>query len=382
MFTACAGNASSQFEPNATLGWLGTPDERFVRRVTSFDDRDVYTHDADGFRTTPQTGNDTFVVLGDSLAYGWMADDNTTFPSVLDAWSPEHRVLNLAQAGYGTGQEFLLYRDVADRVDHDLVIVAYFPNDPRDNVGVDASGDPVPKRPVVSVDNGTIEWIQRPQLPNTTSDTTGEHSQTDQSTNGSTQPSDGEAGLLGNPVVESVQRFLDDHTLVYQFLASRTVSVLEKAGVVDSVGLQLPSPSERDRRLRMTGDLLQAIGERASEEGADVLYMPIPPRGEINPARPWIYPPDAYAPYWRDQKATVEEVANRSASWNFLDPQPALEEARSEGTRVYGIDDVHLTEPGYQVVAQAIHTWLVDSRYIEPGSTPDVAEAQGTCSTG
>jgi hypothetical protein len=76
------------------------------------------------------------LVLGDSVALGHGVEDEETFSAVLEReWSEEKpiEVINMAVSGFGTAEELIQFRHVGVNYDPDLVIVAYFPNDPYNN---------------------------------------------------------------------------------------------------------------------------------------------------------------------------------------------------------------------------------------------------------
>ncbi|BCA57127.1 hypothetical protein W02_42670 [Nitrospira sp. KM1] len=76
------------------------------------------------------------IVLGDSVALGHGVGDDETFSSVLEARLSRQRpaeVINMAVSGFGTAEELIQLQQVGLQYDPDLVILAYFPNDPYNN---------------------------------------------------------------------------------------------------------------------------------------------------------------------------------------------------------------------------------------------------------
>lgn len=77
------------------------------------------------------------VVLGDSFTFGYGVEENETFPAILQeslrrALSENLTVINLGVRGYGTQQEYELYRYVGVEYNPDIVILALNRNDWED----------------------------------------------------------------------------------------------------------------------------------------------------------------------------------------------------------------------------------------------------------
>lgn len=75
------------------------------------------TVDALGRRVTsflPVPGKARVLVFGDSVSSGWLNDDATSFPFLLQARTPEFQVSNLAVPGYGPVQSYLQARELAE----------------------------------------------------------------------------------------------------------------------------------------------------------------------------------------------------------------------------------------------------------------------------
>ena len=94
-----------------------------------------------GFRddgeTTLDKGPNTFriAVLGDSVTFGHGTRQDTTYPALLERrlreWRPDidWEVWNLGVPGYNTRNEYDQLLDVGPRLQPDLVIVGFYPND-------------------------------------------------------------------------------------------------------------------------------------------------------------------------------------------------------------------------------------------------------------
>ena len=76
------------------------------------------------------------LVLGDSVALGHGVQDDETFAALLEDNLSNLRpteVLNMGVSGFGTAEELIQLRHVGLRYQPDLVILAYFQNDPFNN---------------------------------------------------------------------------------------------------------------------------------------------------------------------------------------------------------------------------------------------------------
>ena len=104
--------------------------------------RHTFNTNSQGFRGLKEYSvekrPDTYrvVVLGDSVALGYGVGDDETFSALLERELSRTRpaeVINMGVSGFGTAEELILLRNVGLKYDPDLVILAYFPNDPYNN---------------------------------------------------------------------------------------------------------------------------------------------------------------------------------------------------------------------------------------------------------
>ena len=92
-------------------------------------------HNHEGFRDRehgPKT-KPRILFLGDSLVWGYDADQEERFTEKLQEKLPDIEILNFGISGYGTDQELLLLEKEYDRYQPDLVFLIVSPNDRRDN---------------------------------------------------------------------------------------------------------------------------------------------------------------------------------------------------------------------------------------------------------
>lgn len=329
-------------------GWVGVPEGQFVRRETMFEDRDRYTHNRDGFRDTYGTGNESIIVLGDSFTYGWLADDNSTFPHLLDRWTPSTSFINLGQGGYGTAQELIVYRDVAEDVDHDLVILAYVANDPRDNRGIGPRGEVMPRRPRFELVDGTVEQVHLPAHPAT--------------------PSGDLASSGDESLLDAFRHFAARRSATITYFQPIVYGLLHQSRETEALN---PDEREVQYRLELTKALLREVSVEAHRNDADLLIVPIPSRAvtgtrERNTSS---YAAGSTA-FWNVQKGMLQAVARENNTVRYLDIEPAMERRIAEGDRLYGKRDGHPNERGYRVVAEGIHAWLRQEGYVPLGSAP------------
>jgi hypothetical protein len=349
-----AAGSQTQFEFHPRYGWRGEPGSEFVLKQTMTDDWDRYTHNDRGFRDTVDSGDRSIVFLGDSYVWGWLAGDDATIPYLLDRETPGTAVHNYGQPGYSTAQELLLYRDVAERRDHELVLLGYYANDPRDNLGVTLGGEPYPKRPRFELaSNGSLVLAKEPR---------------NVSLSETRSPPDG--------AVPAVKQFLNRHTVSYSYLAPRAVQLARVLGLVEAPGYPSLPEAEVDYRMRLTRAHLAAIADTAARNDADVLLVAIPPEGVTDPRRR----SGAYSPsYWDRQTRMLRDLAGDRENVGLVELQPVLAEEIRDGGKVYGERDAHLTEYGNRVAARVVYDRLAAGGYVEADGDVDfaVADADG-----
>jgi len=120
------------------LGWAGKPG---VNTDFSYVDcRHHVRQNAYGFRGAEhgfaRTAKRRIAVLGDSVVWGFGVEDGEIFTAVLEReMVPPAEVINLGVSGYGTDQEYLLWRSFGSRFRPDEVILTItFENDLWNNV--------------------------------------------------------------------------------------------------------------------------------------------------------------------------------------------------------------------------------------------------------
>jgi hypothetical protein len=100
--------------------------------------------------------------LGDSLVWGYDAEQNERFTERLRETMPEHTIVNAGVAGYGTDQEFLLLQRLWERIQPAVVVLIFCTrNDRRDN-STNSRYDGYYKPYLVRLPDGRTEFRGQP----------------------------------------------------------------------------------------------------------------------------------------------------------------------------------------------------------------------------
>ncbi|REJ80227.1 MAG: hypothetical protein DWQ30_13220 [Acidobacteria bacterium] len=126
--------------PHPRLGWVLEPGARFSHRI---DGRDVdVAYNSAGFRDVERRPESKqrprVLVLGDSFVEAYSVRFEESFPRLLEESLGDEgvdaEVVNLGVGGYGTLQEYLLYREVGRAYRPDVVLLGFYTqNDVRNN---------------------------------------------------------------------------------------------------------------------------------------------------------------------------------------------------------------------------------------------------------
>jgi len=356
-----------RFHPE--YGWTLAPNATYLRHWKKPGGEDEWyyfrTND-EGFRDTYDSGERNVIVVGDSFTEGAGVTQGGQYATLLDHWAPDTAFQTYAAGGYGTDQELLVYRDVADRYEHDLVILQYYyGNDAKNNVG--EGWPPGPRRPQFELRNGTLTQVHEPA---------------------DRMPSNA-AGFRDYGVIGDIHSTLQDTLWVYDWTYRRSRTIAARVGIVGGGdgGGGPPTPptgAERRRQLRLTSALIAEIGDEARANDADVLVVGVPARGELRPDAPAHFPTDSGIPYYEDQRETIRETAANHSNVTFLPMKPVIGREIGAGRQMYGqeVANAHFVASGYRVMARTIYENLSAAGYVSGGSPDfdaDYRERRRTC---
>ena len=127
--------------PHPVLGWVLEPGASYVNQMPEA--TVSVTYNSEGWRDLEHPiqkpkGVFRILVLGDSFMEAYSVGLNDSFHRRVDelvrGWGYETEVINMGVAGYGTLQEYLVFRDRGRRYEPDLVLLGFFDlNDLIDN---------------------------------------------------------------------------------------------------------------------------------------------------------------------------------------------------------------------------------------------------------
>ena len=124
----------SMYVPDKYLGYSDVPGSYTVTLTDKTSGKQhsfVTTINKKGNRITSFTpelfeGKKEIWIFGDSLAYGWGNNDETTFPFFLQQFLLRFRVVNYADGGYGNIHEYLqLKRELENNLPPEIIVIVY-----------------------------------------------------------------------------------------------------------------------------------------------------------------------------------------------------------------------------------------------------------------
>lgn len=147
--------------PDPLLGYAHLNQQRLVYRQEGFS---VSRTNSLGFRerefSIVKPADATRIcVLGDSMTVGMEVPPEFTFTRLLENYlnnegHGKFEVLNCGMSGFGTGQEYLLYRQKVRQLHPDVLVLTYNIGDAEDNVFQRVGMNP--PRPIFRVENGIL----------------------------------------------------------------------------------------------------------------------------------------------------------------------------------------------------------------------------------
>lgn len=342
-----------QFHPE--YGWTLVPNSTYIRhwkRPNGNDSWLLFEINEEGFRDVFDSGSANIIVLGDSFTEGAGVTKGGQYPYLLDRWAKDTAFRTYAAGGYGTDQQMLIYRNVADRFEHDVVVLQfYLGNDVRNNAG--KGWPPGPRRPRFELQNGSLEQVHEPvnDIP------------------------EGAAGFRDYGRLGIVHQTLRDTSFAYDWLFKRNRRLLVKAGVLHGGGavseFDAPTGDELRSQLKLTRALVEQIGIIAETEDAEVLIVAVPARGDVDPSNPEHYPPTEGEPYYEAQRSMLQKIAETNDNIGLLDLKPVMKRNINDGRQVYGSETGHFTPYGYRVMAKQIYGRLVADGHLTEDASVD-----------
>jgi len=316
--------APELFEYDPDLGWRGQAGARgqFVGWEFTTDVR----LNSRGFRDAEFTaakapGVFRIVVLGDSIAWGYGVEQTQRFADLLpEAWLREGRaaqVVNLAVSGYGTDQELLLWERQGRRYCADLVLLALYENDVRENTQTFQGRSPKPYFRLSGDGTLALENVPVPRVPR-----------------------------LPPPPSGGVRAWLQTHVRTWAGLAAARQMLRGDAGVA-------APPAPPPAAVELTAALVRRLAAAVVRDGAAFGVVVLP---------------DLY------YLATTMEAARRAEVVATLDLTPIFRRAAADGPPLfYRLDGAHWTPRAHALAADAIARWARDS--LGPGAPRACAEA-------
>jgi hypothetical protein len=100
------------------------------------------------FSTTKPAGKFRVLLFGDSFTAGDAVSNKNRFGDVLETLLPDVEVYNFGLPGTGTDQHYLVWREIANKYEHDLVVIAAQVENirrvaARHRLSIDSAGDKV-----------------------------------------------------------------------------------------------------------------------------------------------------------------------------------------------------------------------------------------------
>jgi hypothetical protein len=141
------------------LGWRHASDASKTF-VNEFGENVLVRQNAHGHRgkyrpVARQVGSYRLLVLGDSFTEGVHVGEEELFTAKMEEAAPDLEVLNAGVGGYGTVQEFLYLANEGLKLNPNLVILMFYPNDLTDNALSYYPG--FGPRPFASFENGRLK---------------------------------------------------------------------------------------------------------------------------------------------------------------------------------------------------------------------------------
>jgi len=284
------------------------------------------------YALAPPAAHTRIAVLGDSVAFGWGAEDDQTYPAQLErqllAAGVQAEVINAAVPGTCLGEKAAWYESGVRALHPRLVVLTL--------LGDDVDGDLYWR--LFTLRDG--EAVPAPARG----------------------PADGRAraarkALARLPGTEALaersQAFALFRRALTRLLSRERTTSLGQRPATDDEGRVF-----RDQGLPLLRAELRWLDARVRDDGASLAIVVVPFRQSVYPDPGW----------WADElrwktraiaQAAAAEAAERGLP--FLDLTPRLaEQAPSAPALYHEGSETHPTPPGYRAIGQAVATWLAE----------------------
>jgi len=341
----------SRYHP--VLGWDKTPGARqWIRRkefeiLLSFNSKGLRGPERD-YPKPP--GTRRVLILGDSFAEGYYANEEETVRAVLEGLLAREgcgpvEVINGGTIAYSTDQEYLFYRTEGYRYGAELVVLLFYYNDLHYNASENGPGGE-PKPFFVVKDGALVPGNSPvPVLPR---------------------------GVLNrtNPGVSRPEPW--HGSIALRLLSNRTVdasprlhAALARLGLVEPLSADPPRelwpfgpghPAEVREAWTRTAALLGALRQEVEGRGARLVVLYVPMRAEVNDSV-WELTRQRYRLGRRwDRYVVFDRLRSICSELGvpLVDPREELRRTEAQGPPAYYTRDVHWTATGNAVAAHAL----------------------------
>jgi hypothetical protein len=295
---SCTGLANRMRE-HEIFGWTEVPNHAYFEQQSEADGWAVHIYNSLGFRDLFDSGIENAIVLGDSFTRGTLVNNDDTFPHLLDLWNPTLAFHNFGTAGFGTANSLDVYEFMSPKLDHELVILAYF------------MGNDLEENREHHSKQGSKLTEESPHTP---------------------------AGSAWYETLKGVNdglRRVRVYNLMYHALRL-------------AFGRPSLSHEQIEEGAKVTGTLISALAKAVQANGADLLIVTLPSWNQIK----------NYGDLEEaiEQRTVLQRIAEGLDNVYVVDLSDPI--ARAGPERVYGITDKHFSRYGYYLTAKLIHDWI------------------------
>ncbi len=277
-----------------------SPNSVFFESPHRADGWKLHVNNALGFRDVFDTGPVKVIVLGDSFTRGTATNNGEFYGDLLDLWTPETGIRTFGHGGWGTGDQLLQYRAIADTTPHELVVLGYYPgNDLTDN----------PKHGF-SLQDGKILGPLAP-----------------------VRPAEVERVKSTGQRIRGVLAKME----IYRFLKHYYYLLFERKPQQEEI------ERNSDALLKLSLALIEELTREVADNGAKLLVFSIPSRNELRI--------DDTPNFITAQYEMLEIVATKHDNVEWIDLRPVF--AEYDPQKTFAVDG-HLARFGHFLVADAL----------------------------